>query len=293
MVRKLFTVMFWQVSALSLGSNDVGAMPTGADTLPLVCQAGASPRIAEDEYLVVIRSGTAFNRRVYTTEETTRILQHADVVRRHFTPPTSLGAVPILGETWQTAWGGAPFLHSAVSGSLVLVMRPTGTLRASFWQVQPLASVFGQAVTSAVAAASAADAFRGIPRVDPELRDDTLVIQFRTAAGSIAGDEFPLMRARLKRYDVDFPVRLRMRGRVVHPPGVMYAPGENSGEILALIGSDGRAVPGAARVTRLERPGFGRTMQRFVDESTYMAARSGGCAVPALFLHSFDFTQER
>ena len=63
-------------------------------------------------------------------------------------------------------------------------------------------------------------------------------------------------------------------------------------EVVALIGSDGRAVSGSTQVSRIERPGFVQTMQRYVDKSVYEPARSGGCAVPSLFLHSFDFTTE-
>jgi hypothetical protein len=274
------------------GVRCAGAQVVAHSQLSPICHAGAGPRISEDDHLIVVRAGTAWNRHVYTVEESTRITQHANALQQHFTPPGTLGDVPILAESWLTAWGGAPFLHSAVNGMLVLVMKPRGSVRAAFWQIAPFSTVFAKAVTDAVATADSAGAFLGIPRADPLLRDDTLVVQIRTAPASVGGDEFPLMRARLRRYEVDVPPRIVKRGRLIHPRNVMYGRNENFGEVVALIGSDGRAVSGSTQVSRIERPGFVQTMQRYVDKSVYEPARSGGCAVPSLFLHSFDFATE-
>jgi len=266
---------------------------TPISPLAPVCPAGASPVVTEGEYPVVIQAGTAWNRHEYDAAERSRILYHADAIRQHFTPPPSLGDVPLIGESAIGSWGGARSAHSAVGGKIVLVMKPDGRLRTTFWQVLPFSKTFAIAVTNAAMAADTSGDFLGIPRAGEARGDDTLVVQLRTALEPPAADELPLMRVRLSRYVLEAPSRVTKRGGLYYPDGASYSHVENKGEVLALVGSDGKPVMSATQVTRIEWRDFLSTMTRSIEGTEFDPARSGGCAVPSLSVHVFDFTVRR
>ncbi|MES3034242.1 MAG: hypothetical protein V4813_09620 [Gemmatimonadota bacterium] len=274
-------------------SAGVGAQAPATSPLQPVCADGATPKLQEAEYPVVLRAGTAWNRHEYSAEERTRILFHADAIRQHFTPPPSLGQVPVIAESWIPAWGGAPSLHSAVSAKLVLVMRPNGHVRTSIWQMAPFSLPLATAVMDAVAAADKAGDFEGIPRAGEARGDDTLVVQLRSVTAAPGSDELPLMRARLARYVADEPARITKAGGIYYPDGADYSNVENKGEIIALVGSNGKAVMSGTQVSRIEWRDFINTMRGAVESTVYQPARSGGCAVPSLFVHNFDFSVRR
>ncbi len=257
------------------------------------CPAGATPVTTDGEYSVVIQAGTAWNRHQYDAAERSRILFHADAIRQHFSPPPTLGEVPIIGEASIGAWGGARSAHSAVGGKMVLVMKPDGRLRTTFWQVLPFSKTFAIAVTNAAMAADTAGDFLGIPRAGDARGDDTLVVQVRTALEAPAADELPLMRVKLSRYVIEAPPRVTKRGGLYYPDGASYSRVENKGEMLVLVGSDGKPVMSATQVTRIEWRDFLSTMTRAIEGTVFEPARSGGCAVPSLSVHEFDFTVNR
>ncbi len=285
--------LFTTLVATLVTSTLVAAQRVAPSPLAPVCPDGAQPVVLEGDYPVVMRAGTHWNRHEYSTEERTRVLFHADAIRQHFTPPPTLGNVPVLAESWVRAWGGAPSLHSAVSAKLVLVMKADGHLRTTFWQMAPFSSALSDALTAAVRAADKAGDFEGIMRPATTRGDDTLVVQLRSITAVPEAEELPLMRARLSRYVVDSPPSVIKAGGLYYPDGAAYFNIENRGEVIALVGSDGRAIRSGTQVSRIEWRDFLSTMTRAVETTVYAPARSGGCAVPSLFRHSFDFTLQR
>lgn len=276
-----------------LSSVGASAQPMATSPLAPVCPDGRTPVLTVAEYPVVIRAGTYWNRHEYTSEERKRILYHADAIRQHFTPPASLGDIPILAEFVVEAWGGAPSAHSAVGAKLVLVMKPDGHVRTTFWQVVPFSKRFAVALTDAIVASDKAGDFEGIPRAGAARGDDTLVVQLRTMLEQPSPEELPVMRVRLQRYVTEEPPRVQKQGQLYYPMDPGDAGIENRGEIQVLVGSDGRPVMSGTQVTRIEWRNFLSTMRRAVETTEYAPARSGGCAVPSLFLNSFDFSVQR
>ena len=273
--------------------RSAAAQSPAVSPLAPICPEGSAPTRSDGEFPVVIRAGTAWNRHEYSAEERARILYHADAIRQHFTPPSSLGDPPVLAETWIRAWGGAPTLHSAVGAKLVMVMKANGHVRSTFWQMVPFSTPLATAVTDAVAAADKAGDFEGIPRAGEARGDDTLVVQLRSITTAAGADELPLMRARLSRYVVDEPASIIKQGSMYYPPNAGDSGVENRGEIIALVGSDGKPIMPGTQISRIEWRDFINTMRRAIETTVYQPARSGGCAVPSLFPHSFNFTVRR
>ena len=271
-----------------------GAQPvvTAAPLSP-DCGAGQLPMVIEDDYPVVITAGTAWNRHEYTPQERTRILFHADAMRQHFAAPATLGTLPVLAEAPIPSWGGLRSPHSAVGGKIVLVMRADGHLRTTFWSVLPFSKTFAVAVTNAAIAADKAGDFLGIPRPDGMRGDDTLVVQVLTAIEAPTPEQLPLMRARLSTYVMEEQARVVKPGGMYYPDGAAYSGIENKGEMLVLVGSDGKPIMSATQVTRIEWRDFLSTMTRAIEGTQYSPARSGGCAVPSLAIHTFNFAMDR
>ena len=280
------------ILASTLAPQRISGQSGRSPALAPRCPAGQRPVRAEEEHVIGVRAATAWNRHVYTAEERERVGRHAEALRRHFVAPKTLGDVPILAEAWIPVYGGAPTLHSAVGGRLVLITAPSGALRTTFWQLPPFSESFATSVVRAAEAAGKAGAFRDIPRVEGSTFNDTLVVQVRSIADAVGPDEFALMRARLPRYEMTAPPREVEKGRFVRPTNVMYAPGENYGEMVVLVGSGGQVVHAGSHVSRVERPGFSETMRRYIETASYVPARSGKCSVPALYLHAFDFATD-
>ncbi len=274
------------------------AIPVAAQQNPTpptapICPPGAAPRVYSDVFTVVIAPATHWNRHEYTTEEKSRILFHADAIRQHFVQPPALGDVPIVAESNIAAWGGAAIRHSAVGGKLVLVMKSNGHVRTSFWQLLPFSQPLAIALSNAVAAADVAKDFEGIPAAPGSRGDDTLVVQLYTRNDTPAANELPLMRAVLGQYIPERVLRVVKNGGLYYPDGAGYAGVENKGEIQVLVGSDGKPVMTSAQVTRIEWRDFLSTMRRAVEGTVYEPAMSGGCAVPAMMVHSFNFSIDR
>lgn len=286
------------VSLASAVGAQAGPSSTAAATTPVstgvpICPPGGAPEVDSGTYAVVLSPGTAWNRHQYTDAERTRILYHADAIRAHFTPPPTLGDLPTIGESLIAAWGGAPSAHSAVGGKLVMVMRPNGRLRTVFWQVIPFSRPLAIALNNAVLAADTSHAFEGMPPATDPSRDDTLVVQVRSLVKEPEATDLPLIRARLARYVITSRLAIRKEGGLYYPSNAEYRQVENKGEMQVLVGSDGKAIMPATQVTRIEYRDFLSTMRRAIEGTVYEPARSGDCAIPAIMIHSFDFSIRR
>jgi hypothetical protein len=270
------------------------AQQRAASPLAPVCPIGASPRIDTVTAPVVIQAGTAWNRHQFSNAERQRILFFADAIRQRFVPPTSLGDMPTVAEIPLRAYGGKHSPHSAVGGKLVLVVKPNGRLRDKFWQVQPMSAPFALAVAQAVIAADTSHDFDGIPSTDSlRQKDDTLVVQTRSAEVEVLPDELPLMRARLLSYRFDGLPLVIKKGKLEYPYGARRAGVDNTAEIQVFVGSDGRAVMASTQITRLEWRDFVPTLLRSTAETMYAPAQSAGCAVPSIAIEYFSFEIEK
>lgn len=258
-----------------------------------VCPAGAAPIVDTATVTVVITPGLGWNRRVFTAADRQRLLYYADAIRQHFTAPPTLGVLPTLAELPNAAWGGAPSPHSAVGGQLILVLKSNGRLREAFWQVLPFSRNFAIAVHNATIVADTSHDFDGIPRAEPGVVDDTMMVQMRTVRGTPAPDELPLMRAQLVSYRVQRAPSVVKEGGLYYPMDAGDQHVGNDGEMLVLIGSNGTPVMPYSQITRLDWRDFMSSMRNAVENSRYQPAQSGGCAVPSLMVHRFTFRSER
>ena len=221
------------------------------------------------------------------------MLFHADAIRQHFVAPVTLGRVPLLAESPDAGWGGARSDHSAVGGKLVLVLRPNGRLRETYWQLLPASERFAFAIALAVQAADSAGEFATIPPRGNAGGWDTVVVQLRSTIAPPAADELSLMRVRLPRYVSDVPARRTSESPLFFP---MHSDGgmvENEGEMVVVVGNDGRADMSRTQVTRIEAPNFLGLMQRLVAAATYEPAVSGGCLVPSVVIERFKLSSDR
>jgi len=268
------------------------APPPGGGYAPN-CASSSRPAIDSTPATVTISAGVAWNAHLFAPTERARMQFHADAIRQHFTPPASLGSLPLLAESPDGGWGGARTDHSAVAGKLVLVLKQNGRLREAFWQLLPGSASFAAAVFTAASAADVAGEFASIPRGDVRRTDDTVVVQVRSTVAPPAADELPLMRVRVPRYVSKVPARRTSESSLFFP---MHSDGgmvENEGEMVVVVGSDGRADMSRTQVTRIEAPNFLALMQRVVAAATYEPAVSGGCLVPSVVIERFKLTSDR
>jgi hypothetical protein len=291
-MRAARSIVWLLAASVFLGCGTLlGAQKKGAPgTTAPICPDGRAPAVDSETVTVTVNPGTAWNRRQYTEAERTLILNYADAIRQRFVPPPSLGAVPILAEWPQMAWGGEPTRHSAVSGKLVLVVKPNGRLREAFWQVLPFSAPLASAFYKAAIAADTAHDFEGMPMTEPRAMDDTLVVQVRTTESPTEGKDLPLMRVRLATYVPEAPTRVLKQGDFYYPMNAGDAGVANEGEMQVLVGSDGKAIMPASQITRIEWRDFISTMRRAVEGSVYQPATSNGCAVPSIIIQPFTFS---
>lgn len=268
----------------------LAAQSTAAAGTAPICPAGRTPSMDSVIVTVTVNPGTAWNRRKYSESERQLILNYADAIRQRFVPPTSLGAVPVLAEWPHIAWGGEPTHYSAVSGKLVLIVKPNGRLREAFWQELPFSTPLATAFYRATIAADTAHDFEGMPLTQPRTVDDTLVVQLRTTESPNEGTDLPLMRVRLASYLAEAPTLVLKQGPLYYPMDAGYARVANEGEMQVVVGSDGKAIMPASQITRLEWRDFVTTMRRAVEGSVYQPATSNGCAVPSILIQRFTFT---
>ena len=277
---------------LLIGTSAVAQSAEIPHGLP-ICPPGSAPIVDSAEYSVVISPGTAWNRHEYSESERQRISYHADAIRQRFVPPATLGSVPVIGERNLRSWGGAPSAHSAVSGKFVLVIKPNGRLKTTFWQVLPFSTTCAAALQVAVIAADTALEFQAMPLRETGSGEDTLVVQLRSLVGMSEATDMPLMRVRLARFVLDAGPAVVRYGAYQYPPSAWREYIDNRGEVQVFVGSNGRAVMAATQITRSEWRVFLRAMQQAVRGNVYAPARSGGCAVPALTVQPFVFTRAR
>jgi hypothetical protein len=258
-----------------------------------VCDAGDHPVVDTASVAVVIGPAKRWNQYEYTDDDRHQLLFYADAIRRRFTAPSSLGGVPILVETPIPGWGGDTSLFSAVGGKLVLVMSDRGRVRDKFWQVVPFSATFAQAVVAAVVAADTSRDFEGMQLTGGRgAFSDTLVLQIR-GVESPSPTELPMMRAQLSRYRPEAYSRTLRQGAMVYPRGAGRSNVENKGQMQVVVGSDGKAVMPLSQITRIDWRDFVSTMRSAVETSVFTPARSGGCAVPSISIHSFTFDIEK
>jgi hypothetical protein len=279
--------------ALAASAPAAGAQSNSTQPAAPICGAGQTPQIDTEVVTVVINPGTAWNRRKYTDADRGRILFYADAIRQRFVQPASLGVTPTLAEPLYEAWGGELSRHSAVGGKLVLVVKSNGRLREAFWQVLPLSAPFARALYAAAITADTARDFDNIPGGSGSHMDDTLVVQTRTVASDLPANALPLMRAQLTSYAMETQATTIKKGGLYYPINASDAGVENEGEMQVIVGSDGKAVMPWSQITRLDWRDFVSTMRRAVAESQFAPARSGGCAVPSVMIHSFKFSAQR
>jgi hypothetical protein len=254
-----------------------------------VCSDGGAPVVDTSTVTVVIAPATAWNRRRYTDEDKQRILFYADAMRQRFVAPAGLGNVPTLVESLLPGWGGDFGRHSAVGGKLVLVVKPNGRLRESFWQVVPLSAPFATAVRGAAQAADSSGDFDGIPGTGTGRVDDTLVVQVLSLRTEPSATHLPLMRAQLMSYVPDALATVTKKGELIYPINASDNSVENEGEMQVIVGSDGKAVMRSSQITRIDWRDFINTMLRAIEKSEYSPARSGACAVPSVRIERFKF----
>ncbi len=269
------------------------AVPAEPLALTPICAPGAVPALDSTSATVAISAAVAWNSHLFTPADRARMQFHADAIRQHFTPPRSLGTLAVLAESPDGGWGGARSDHSAVAGKLVLVLKPNGRLRDAFWQLLPSSSTFAAAVFLAARAADAAHEFETIPGDRIQRSDDTVVVQVRSTVAPPLADELPLMRVRIARYLATVQAERTSSSPLFFPMHSDDGMVENEGEMLVIVGTDGRAVMSASQVTRVEVPSFLRLMQRAVASSTYEPAVSGGCLVPSVVIERFKLSSDR
>ncbi len=278
------------ICVLTPPSTKLGAQSTVAVGGAPICPAGRAPSTDSAIVTVTVNAGTAWNSRKYSDTERQLILNYADAIRQHFVMPKSLGAVPTLAEWTHVAWGSEPTHYSAVSGRLVLVVKPNGRLREAFWQEVPFSTPLATAFYRATIEADTAHDFEGMPVAEARTVDDTLVVQLRTTENPSPATDLPLMRAQVVSYIAATPPTVLKRGPLYYPTSLTYSRVTNEGEMQVVVGSDGRAIMPASQITRLEWRDFVSTMRRAVEGSVYHPATSNGCAVPSVIVQPFSFT---
>lgn len=194
------------ICGLTAFSTVLGAQVAAAGAP--ICPAGRAPSMDSAIVTVTVNSGTAWNSRKYSAAERELILNFADAIRQRFVMPKSLGAVPTLAEWAHVAWGSEPTHYSAVSGRLVLVVKPNGRLREAFWQEVPFSASLATACYQAAITADTAHDFEGMPQTEARTVDDTLVVQLRTTENPSPTTDLPLMRAQVVSSVADHATRV-------------------------------------------------------------------------------------
>lgn len=274
-------------------ANRAHGQAAPADPLLAACPAGASPRIDTTQVLVAIDAATAWQDSSYTDAQRHQIRFYADAIARHFTPPATLGDIPVLVDLPAYYEDGADDGgRSALGGRLVLIVRRDGRLKMMAWEYAPLATPLALAVVQAAQQADSAGDFDGIMRANDAAPEDTLALDIRSR---LEGEPapFPLMRARLPGYRGETLVMLVKRGQLVYPTAAANQHVGTRGEVRFVVGTDGRAVPSLIQVTRAGYRDFVPPMRRAILGSTFQPATSGGCNVPALVRQRFSFTIPR
>lgn len=267
------------------------AQSTGHNPAAPVCAEGSQPETRSETVVLEITAGVKWKERHFTDAGQRTILYYADAIRKHFTPPSSLGAIPTVAEMDRTDPGDVEGASSILGGRLVLIARPNGRVREMFWEELPMATPVARAVFAAAAAADSAHEFEGMPRIG-DAGDDTIVV--RIQARRDADDAvLPLMRATVSSYIADQAPQVLKAANLVFPTSAGRAGVGSPGRARFVIGSDGKAIMSTLQITRVDWRDFIPAMTKWVERTTFSAAMSRGCAVPALVAQEFGFTVNR
>ncbi len=238
-----------------------------------------------------LAAGAKWKERHFSDADQKTIMFYADAIRQRFAPPSSLGAIPTVAEMDRTGAVDAEGVSSILGGRLVLIARPNGRVRELFWEELPMATPVARAVFTAAMAADSTREFVGIPRIN-NAGDDTIVV--RIVARRDADDTvLPLMRASVSSYVADQPPQVLKAATLDFPRSAGRAGVGSPGRVRFVLGSDGRAIMSTLQITRVDWRDFIPAMTRWVERTTFSAAMSRGCAVPALVAQEFGFTVER
>ncbi len=251
------------------------------------CPTGAVARVDTSEVLVGLWPSAAWKDEKYNAAQQRRIRYYADAIRLHFTTPASLGELPLLSERLADGKSRDDGSRSVIGGSLALIVRPDGRLDKLAWERVPLSVLLANAITQAAMVADSSGDFDGIPRERNAL--DTLSITIDSRTRDLPDGAVALMRARITGYVVD---RLPARLAQVTPEYPAQAKANfagNKATVQFIIGTDGRAVMSSFQVTRTDWADFEAPMRSAIASGTYRPAESGGCAVPWLASHPFEF----
>jgi hypothetical protein len=259
-----------------------------AGPLAPVCRAGARPMIDTTVVTLAMAPSARFRERPFAAGDRMRMRFIADGIQRHFVAPASLGDVPVLAgrvpSPVDTAVADEP---GVLGGRLILALHPSGRLRTVLWEIIPYSAPLANAVVRAVQVADSAGELDGLPR-DADA-SDTLALDIHDD-DTLRADAVPIMRAQKVSYRGDAPVIVLRRG-TLHYPRVAAAQGVGTeGMARFVVGSDGNVVEAMTQITRAGWRDFVEPMRRAVHTSSYRAAMSGGCAVPALAQQPFTFS---
>lgn len=266
-----------------------------AQTSPLtpICPAGRQPILDTTTVTLALDAVRPYRDSVYTAAARQQVLYYADAMRRHFVPPTSLGDLPpLVLVPFQHASGHDDGTSSLVSGRLILIVKREGHTRTVAWESFPLAASLSSAIVKAVRAAEAARDFDGIMRATDSSDDDTLAVDI-VALRETATPQIPLMRAQLIGYIPEAPAMASLPGRMEYPQAARQRGVGTEGAVRFVVGTDGHAVSSTIQVTKSGWRDFVLPMTRAVERSVYIAAKSGGCAVPSLERQSYRYEIQR
>lgn len=263
------------------------AQPDQIAALAPRCPTGAVARVDTSDVIVGVWPSATWKDRKYDAAQQQRIRYYADAIRQHFTPPASLGELPVLSERLADRKTRDDGSRSVIEGRLALIVKPDGRVDKLAWERVPLSVPLANAITQAAMAADASGDFDGIPRGRNAL--DTLSVTIDSRTGDLPPGAAALMRARVIGYVVDrLPTRLEQM-TPEYPAQAKANFAGNKATVQFIIGTDGRAVMSSFQVTRTDWADFEAPMREAIATGRYRPAESGGCAVPWLAWHPFEF----
>jgi hypothetical protein len=256
-----------------------------------VCDSTHRPVVDSSRMLVALDAGTTWKDRAYTDAQRGTIRFYADAIRQHFRAPESLGNLPVVGQVRDSVTGAIERVD-ALSGSLLLVVKSDGSVTDVMWETVPFSVNIANAVFTAAEEARTAGDFLGMPRLRGGSADDTVIVALVTVKDS-AKAVVPLMRVAMNSYVVDSLAMVLKAKFPVYPRTALSYGADTKAMARWVIGSDGQPVASTVQITRTDWRDFVAPIRTSILTSRYIAARSGGCAVPFIVEQPYQFEIRR
>lgn len=213
----------------------------------------------------------------------------AQAIRDHFETPAVI-SLPLWSRVRPPPGGAAPtsdVLGSGLHSEIVFHLTPEGRLRDSIIQVATQSVELNDALRVAVLRADSARAF---PLAPPGRSWDGGRIVLRLARWDLPREDgVGLVRLTLPMIMADTPVSVIEIPQPRYPVGGQRAGAGDVVDLLFVVGTDGRAIPGSVQIVGGEFRQFAEAAVSAVERGHFNPARVGGCGLPMQVAQRISF----